>query len=373
MQACIQSALEIRNADLSQQIGYAFQSAIQEALLYVGRTAPNPPVGCAILDKNGAILTVAAHHQAGTLHAEALALQQCRDLGVWDQIAEVIVTLEPCNHTGRTAPCSQALLDSPAKRIWIGTRDPNPQVCGAGGAALCHGGKEVVFLETLPFPEAEYWFAQCQALVAPFIQNVTQRKAWLTVKQALNSVGSMIPAKGQKTFTSQNSLMLAHKLRRGTEAIVTGPSTIKADWPSFTVRHVPDHPYRKRLLVVCSRQATQIQEAVPVQYLIEAQNNGFSVTLCRDIRELPAFLAEHGVIWGMVEGGPQLLQGIRQAQIWDEWLTFRKPAQDTSIQGEDSIKLVSRHGVSPARQLLFHSDLVAASRYKKELSCSLGS
>lgn len=354
-----------KKTDLPIAIQHAFACAIQEALRYVGRTAPNPPVGCVILDQYGKILTVAAHHQAGTLHAEALALQQCRDLGVWDDIYDVIVTLEPCNHTGRTPPCSEALLQTPAKRIWVGVSDPNPEVCGAGNHRLRQGGKEVFLLQALSIPTAQYWAEQCQALIAPFVKYVTQHQAWITVKQALTVNGSMIPPKGHKTFTSQSSLRLAHQLRRGTEAIITTPRTIEADWPSFTVRYIPDHSYKKRFLIICSQHAKTLQEAIPIAYLLEAQNRGFSVILCRDVEELPTLLYKNQVLWAMVEAGPELLQIIQKKQIWDEWFTVRQ-----RVQGPDKISMQSNHPVSPTCLLLFHEQILKFSE-KKDALCSL--
>lgn len=361
MQARIHSTLSDK-VEFSEKIAKGFRRAIHEALQYVGRTAPNPPVGCAILDEQGNILTVAAHHQAGTLHAEALALQQCKALGVWDKISDVIVTLEPCNHTGLTPPCSEALLKTPAKRIWIGVKDPNPYVHGAGRVRLQEGGKEVFLLDEMTSPMAHYWHQQCVDLLAPFTQFMLKRKAWITVKQALNTAGSMVPPKGQKTFTSQKSLTLAHQLRRGTEAIITGVNTIKMDFPSFTVRHVPDHSNVKRLLVVCSQTHATLEDALPKQYIEQTKANGFSLILCNNLDALPELLYAHKIMWAMVEAGPALLQEFRQRQLWDEWLTIRQQAQ-----GEDDVNIISRHAAYPTRQLL--SD--AHFPFVKEDLCSL--
>ncbi|WP_235176778.1 bifunctional diaminohydroxyphosphoribosylaminopyrimidine deaminase/5-amino-6-(5-phosphoribosylamino)uracil reductase RibD [Commensalibacter papalotli (ex Servin-Garciduenas et al. 2014)] len=361
MQARIHSTL-FNKVEFSEKIVNGFQCAINEALQYVGRTAPNPPVGCAILDEQGNLLTVAAHHQAGTLHAEALALQQCKDLGVWDRISDVIVTLEPCNHTGRTPPCSEALLQSPAKRIWIGVKDPNPYVCGAGHVRLQEGGKEVFLLEDILSIMAQYWHQQCVDLLAPFTKFMLEHKAWITVKQALNVSGSMVPPKGQKTFTSSRSLTLAHQLRRGTEAIITGVNTIKMDIPSFTVRHVPDHPEKTRLLVICSQAKEKLEDALSEQYIEQAKANGFSLLLCNDLERLPELLYAHKVMWAMVEAGPLLLQEFRQRQLWDEWLTIRQ-----QTQGEDDVNIISKHTAFPTRQLL--SDVQF--HFEKEELCSL--
>ncbi|MDI2091706.1 bifunctional diaminohydroxyphosphoribosylaminopyrimidine deaminase/5-amino-6-(5-phosphoribosylamino)uracil reductase RibD [Commensalibacter oyaizuii] len=365
MQARIVSTLTNKvEVEFTEKIINGFRHAVNEALLYVGRTAPNPPVGCAILDKNGHILTVAAHHQAGDLHAEALALKQCQELGVWDQICDVIVTLEPCNHVGRTPPCSEAIIRSPAKRVWIGVKDPNPDVCGAGYVRLREAGKDVILLQNIASDVAQYWHQQCQDLLAPFAKAVVQHKTWITVKQALTSTGSMYPPKGQKTFTSVRSLRMAHQLRRATEAVVTGMNTITIDNPSFTVRHVSDHPKIKRLLVVCSQKSHDVEKLLPSNYRKQAESNGFSIIICNDLDSLSTLLwQQHRVLWAMVEAGPQLLQEIRQKQIWDEWLTIRQNAQKEN----DEVSVISKHNLYPTRQLL----LGANQQLTKEGLCSL--
>ena len=101
-------------------IAAGMKAALAAARLWEGATAPNPPVGCALLDASGAIITTAAHHGAGQLHAEALAIKQAREAGQAERIHTVVVTLEPCNHHGRTPPCTEAILSTPAKRVVIG-------------------------------------------------------------------------------------------------------------------------------------------------------------------------------------------------------------------------------------------------------------
>ena len=209
----------------------AMQSALLAAQDWVGATAPNPPVGCALLDQQGRIITLAAHHGAGQLHAEALAIKQARDAGRVAEIAAVVVTLEPCNHHGRTPPCTEAILATPARLVVFAQADPNPKVAGQGAARLRAAGLDV---------EEFRADAASKRLIAPFKKQVTQGLPWVTVKQAINMSGTMLPPPNQKTFTSPQSLLLAHQLRKRTDAILTGSGTILADAPLFTIRHVPD-------------------------------------------------------------------------------------------------------------------------------------
>ncbi|MCX5619083.1 bifunctional diaminohydroxyphosphoribosylaminopyrimidine deaminase/5-amino-6-(5-phosphoribosylamino)uracil reductase RibD [Bombella sp. TMW 2.2556] len=343
-------------SDKAQQIGETspsltavragFQQAIKEAVQTMGATAPNPSVGCALLDGEGRLLAVGAHPAAGQAHAEIMALEQARMRGVLEQARIALVTLEPCNHHGRTPPCSEALKQSPVQTIWIGTRDPNPMA--AGGAAHLAAGpapKEVRFVAEEP---ALATFArECQALNAPFTQRVTQGRPWLSVKQALDEQGSMIPPKGQKTFTSPASLRLAHQLRRACDALVTGVGTVLADTPSFTVRHVADHKARaSRPLIVLDRH-----NRLPRAWVYAREAEGFHVEQCRDLSAMPALLGEMGVNWALIEAGPTLLESVKAAGLWDDWLTIHHRGGGEA----DHYTMTLRHGedgaISPIQLL----------------------
>ena len=316
-----------------------FRAAISQAVETFGATAPNPSVGCALLDAEGRVLTVGVHPRAGQPHAEAMALAQARAAGVLDQAQVALVTLEPCNHTGRTPPCSEALRNSPVREVWIGAADPNPQA--SGGAARLReepGAKRVVMLADRP--DMADLARDCRALLAPFASRVVRHRPWISVKQALDEHGSMVPPPGQKTFTSPDSLVLAHRLRRATDAIITGIGTVLADRPRFTVRHVPDHEGRKpRLLVVCDRHGR-----LPADWVAEMTENGFEVLTSSDLLSVPALLAERGANWAMIEAGPALLASVAEAGLWDDWLTIHKTA------ATDRIDLKSRDE-SPLRLL----------------------
>ncbi|GAB6855235.1 bifunctional diaminohydroxyphosphoribosylaminopyrimidine deaminase/5-amino-6-(5-phosphoribosylamino)uracil reductase RibD [Asaia astilbis] len=318
-----------------------FDAALKEASVYLGATSPNPAVGCTLLDRDGAILVSEAHHRTGTRHAEALALHRAREIGVLDRAVTALVTLEPCNHVGRTPPCSEALRDSPVSTVWVGMRDPNP-VAGGGIARLRQmpEGREVFLVEECP--DLAETHRACQALLAPFATRISKQRPWITVKQACDAKGSMIPPEGKTTFTSQNSLEIAHRLRRASDAIITGIGTVLADRPRFTVRHVADHEDRApRLLVVCDRQ-----NRLPDSWREMMIGSGYRVIVSRDLAEIPSLLGDHGVNWAMVEAGPALLDEIADQGLWDDWLTIR-----TSHEGPDRCSVRS-HGPSPLRFIL---------------------
>ena len=319
-----------QNSDLpAQVILAAFRHALQCAAQFSGATSPNPPVGCVILDRYGNLLATAAHQKAGDLHAEALAIEHCRKSGVVERIHTVIVTLEPCNHTGRTPPCTEAILATSAQAIWIGTQDPNLDVCGNGARKLAANGLGVGFIEQLDDPDAIPLAQSAKRLVAPFAKYARTGLPWVTVKQAINRAGSMIPDTGKKTFTSQRSLTFAHQLRKRADAILTGSGTILADQPEFTVRHVPDFEGKRRHLVILDRGGR-----VSDSYLEDAHNAGFSARVETSLGDALLRLGQAGVLEVLIEAGPTLLDMVLASKFWDEHITI---SQATVSKEEDRI------------------------------------
>lgn len=300
-------------------IADAFARAIAAAVDYAGTTSPNPPVGCTLLDAAGNILAVEVHRKAGDLHAEARAIAACRTAGTIDRIHTVVVTLEPCNHHGRTPPCAEAILSTPAREVWIAETDPNPRVEGGGSTRLATAGLSVRFLSDLDHPEASRLASEAERLIAPFVKWVTTGLPFVTIKQALDETGSMIPPAGQRTFTSETSLTLAHRMRRRADAILTGSGTILADNPEFTVRRIPDHPGKSRILAILDRSGR-----VPSDYLTEATRRGLRPMLFADINEALARLGTEGVHEVLVEAGPKLTAAILATDLWDEHVAIRK-------------------------------------------------
>jgi len=321
-----------QNSDLPPQVvSAAFRQALQCAAQFSGATSPNPPVGCVILDRHGKLLAKAAHQKAGDLHAEALAIEHCRKSGVVERIHTVVVTLEPCNHTGRTPPCTEAILGTPAQAVWIGTHDPNVDVLGNGADRLAANGLSVHFIEQLDDPDAALLAQSANRLVAPFAKHARTGLPWVTVKQAINRSGSMIPEIGKKTFTSQRSLTFAHQLRKRADAIVTGSGTILADQPEFTVRHVADFEGKCRHLAILDRRGR-----VGDSYLKDAHKAGFMARIETSLESALERLGQAGVLEVLIEAGPTLLDMVLTTTFWDEHITISQPA-DSKAQDRISI------------------------------------
>lgn len=317
-----------------------FNQALRAAAETLGATAPNPSVGCTLLDREGKVLAVGAHPKAGAPHAEVIALDAARSAGLYDQVYAALVTLEPCAHHGRTPPCAQTLKESPLQEVWIGLRDPNPQAMGGG--ALLHqskNAKKVFFLEDLEKKNHDWatLLHECRALALPFLTRIKEKRPWITVKQALNKEGSMIPPAGQTTFTSLSSLKQAHQLRRASDAIITGIGTVIADHPSFSVRYVKDHADRApRLLIVMDRH-----DRLPSEWKRERERDHFIIKTCRNFKDAEILMYEMGINWAMVEAGPTLLKSISDENFWDEWWIIQQKSDGKDDQ--TTLKMRDNH------------------------------
>lgn len=292
-----------------------------------------------MLDADGNTLAVEAHHKAGEPHAEAHAIAAARAAGVIERLHTVVVTLEPCNHSGRTPPCTAAILTTPARDVWIGAQDPNPAVAGGGAAALAAAGLTVRYLADLDGGDADGLREKIRRLNAPFAKRVTTGLPYVTVKQAVDSRGSMIPPPGQRTFTSQSSLVLAHEMRRRADAILTGSGTVLADDPAFTVRLVPDHPDKRRTLVIADRRGR-----VAPDYVEAARLRGFDVERTDDIADALRRIGAAGALEVLVEAGPSLTGYVLSSGLWDEHVRITHRGNS---DGSDLIEMMNNSTTTP--------------------------
>ncbi|MEN8135734.1 MAG: bifunctional diaminohydroxyphosphoribosylaminopyrimidine deaminase/5-amino-6-(5-phosphoribosylamino)uracil reductase RibD [Thermodesulfobacteriota bacterium] len=200
--------------------------AIQEARKGLGKTSPNPCVG-AVVVKNGRLIGKGYHHRAGMAHAEVNALAMAgRDA----QGATIYVTLEPCNHTGRTPPCTEKILSAGISRVVVGMNDPNPLVNGSGNDYLASRGVAVT---------TGLLAAECRQLNRPFIKHVTTGLPWVVMKAGLSVDGRIATRTGHSRWvTGEDSRRHVHRLRNQVDAILIGSGTALADDPSLTTRLV---------------------------------------------------------------------------------------------------------------------------------------
>lgn len=300
-----------------------FETLFALAESRLGATAPNPSVAALAIDAEGRVLSAQAHPGAGHPHAEALVLAECRERGVQDLIHTLYVTLEPCNHQGRTPPCTEAIRASGVKKVIAACSDPNPKVAGGGIAALKKHGISAEFSKN---PEVK---KRGENLIRAFSHWSRTGLPYVTVKRAFDERGSMIPPAGVKTFTSVESLKFAHALRKRADAILTGSGTVLADRPEFTVRHLPDHAGKLRWLVILDRSDRVTQQAQ--DWLDRTRSLGFRAQIAQNLPEALSFLGREGVLEVLVEAGPRLSSSVFEAGLWNESVTITKRVGEADL------------------------------------------
>lgn len=324
--------------------------AVAEARLGLGRTSPNPAVG-AVVVRGGRIVGRGHHARAGGPHAEVVAL---RAAGTRARGADLYTTLEPCDHFGRTPPCSLAILKAGVRRVVVGARDPNPLVQGRGMARLRRGGVEVVrgVLED-----------ECRRLNAPWFTFITEGRPHVTLKAAVTLDGKIATRDGDARWVSgPEARAWVHRKRNEVDAVLVGAGTARADDPALTtrlprgrgrdpVRVVLDTglrlPARLRLFRERSAAPTLVAHASagrrrvggPRVELVRCRRGAGGV----DLRDLLGKLAARGITHLLVEGGAAVHARFLAEGLADEVAIFVAP----KILGGDGISLA--RGRSPAR------------------------
>src|SRR3954466_7672080 len=191
-----------------------------------GQTAPNPMVG-AVVVQAGEIVGEGWHARYGDAHAEVEALRAAGDRA---RGATVYVSLEPCNHFGKTPPCVDALIAAGVSRVVAATRDPTAPASG-GAERLRAAGIDVAF---------DIEVAAARELNAPFFHAATSDRPWVSVKLALSIDGAIADAgRGPAWLTAKKAGREVHRLRAGSDAVAVGLGTVRADNPELTVRDAP--------------------------------------------------------------------------------------------------------------------------------------
>lgn len=299
----------------------------------VGKTAPNPAVGCVIV-RDGRVVGEGWHTKAGTPHAEIHALAQAGRLA---QGADLYVTLEPCNHHGKTPPCTEAILQAGIKRVVAGMVDPNPIVSGTGIERLRSAGVQV---------EVGLLEPECRELNKGFIKYVTTAMPYLLYKSAMTLDGNIATVTGHSRWVSgEASRKYVHRLRATCDAVMVGVDTILADNPQLNVRHVRGRsPLR---VIVDTRMRTPESVSVLTGPLakktiiatcetnpkvhLRYQKQGATVVVCDefdgrvDMRDLLRKLGERGVRTILLEGGSRLAGDALKNGLIDECIFFYAP------------------------------------------------
>lgn len=201
--------------------------AIALALKGEGKTRPNPLVG-AVIVKDGRIIGEGYHTKYGSLHAEREALADCRRRGESPLGADMYVTLEPCCHTGKQPPCTEALAESGIGRVFVGSEDPNPLVAGKGIKFLRQHGIQV---------QTGFLKAECDALNPIFFHYIAAGKPYVALKYAMTADGRIATVTGaSKWITGEAARNHVHRLRNRYASILVGINTVLRDDPLLNCR-----------------------------------------------------------------------------------------------------------------------------------------
>lgn len=308
--------------------------ALRLAELGLYTTDPNPRVGC-ILVRNGAVIGQGWHQRAGEDHAEIIALKQA---GSDTQGATAYVTLEPCNHVGRTAPCADALINAGIKRVVVAMQDPNPLVSGRGLEILRSAGIVV---------ESGLLAHSAELLNKGFCKRMRSKLPWVMSKLAVSLDGRTSMANGDsKWITSTDARHDVHRLRARSSALLSAAGTVRIDNPALTAR--------------LDDQAIEVIQPVrvvlnsgldlnPEQQVFAQAGRVVVFTLCDDLHKHQPFtdnnveicvasadekgqvsipsvlqqLAEFGMNEVMVEAGPILNGSLLEQGLVDEWIIYQ--------------------------------------------------
>lgn len=285
----------------------AMRLAIEQALAVKGATYPNPPVGAVILTSGGEVAGVGSTEPAGGAHAEVVALRAAGDRAAG---GTAVVTLEPCNHHGRTPPCVDALLAAGIAAVVFAVADPNPEAAGGAGR-LRSAGLAVtggVYADEVSRGPLREWLHK-QRTGLPHV----------TWKFATSIDGRSAAADGSSRWiTSEAARADVHRRRAAADAIVVGTGTVFADNPSLTAR-LPDgtlSPQQPLRVVVGERE-------IPPESTVLSDDSSTLLLRTRDPLEVIRVLADRTDV--LLEGGPTLAGAFLRAGVVHRILAYVAP------------------------------------------------
>ena len=321
--------------------------AVREARRGLGRTSPNPAVG-AVIVRDGRVVARGHHARAGSSHAEVVAIGRA---GARARGADLYTTLEPCDHWGRTPPCSVAIVEAGVRRVFVGSRDPNPLVNGRGIRRLRRAGVQV---ETGVLRE------ECDRLNEAWFRFIVSGRPHVTLKAAVTLDGKIATRTGDSRWvTGPEARALVHRLRDRCDAVLVGAGTARADDPRLTTRLRRGRGRNPLRVVLDSRLALprglrlfrpgsggdtlvahvagRPPRAIPGVEFVRCRGRRGRV----DLGDLLRRLARRNVTSLLVEGGAEVHRAFLEAGLVDRVMLLLAP----KIVGGDGISWVGAPGV----------------------------
>ena len=376
--------------------------AIEQAKKGIGKTGPNPVVGCAVV-KSRKVISTGFHKQFGGPHAEAIAL---RAAGKRAKGASLFVTLEPCSYYGKTPPCTYAIIKAGIKEVFCATPDPNPLNNGRGIAALKANGVKV---------RCGILKSQAEKLNPDFIKRMKEKRPFVTLKLAQSIDGKIAARKNDSRWiSSKASREYVQALRRQHDAILVGINTVLCDDPRLSIRyplsvvrqaHHPSNPfdYAQDSSRACrganhperSRGAKRYKKRQPVKIIVDSRlripaNSKLlgplspartiiaathkasskkeevlrrknadiirvgSVSKRVDLKALMKKLVQKGICSVLVEGGGEIAASMLELGLVDKACFFICPI---IIGGKGSVNAIGGKGAGKIRDTIRFSDI----------------
>ncbi|MBN2358767.1 MAG: bifunctional diaminohydroxyphosphoribosylaminopyrimidine deaminase/5-amino-6-(5-phosphoribosylamino)uracil reductase RibD [Deltaproteobacteria bacterium] len=324
--------------------------AVAQALLGLGHTRPNPAVG-AVLVRADNVIGIGHHRAAGRPHAEIEAIANAGSSVVG---ATLYVTLEPCDHFGRTPPCAQRLVAERIERVVVGCVDPNPRVRGRGIDRLRRAGLQV---------EVGVLEAECRALIAGYSKHVRSGRPLVIMKAAVSLDGRLATASGESAgLTGRAAHRHLHLLRAASDAIAVGVGTVLVDDPRLTarparlagagsdlIRLVIDSrgrtPPGARIVTGQGRCLIATTQQAPAARLRRLARAGAEILVCRSrhgrvaLDDLLDRLGQRGLMTVLVEGGGQIHASLVRERLVDRAIIYVAPR----LIGGDGVALLAGH------------------------------
>ncbi len=314
----------------------AMAKAIEAASAVRHLTSPNPWVGCVLIAADGSAYSGATSPPGGP-HAERHALASARAAA---RGATLVTTLEPCDHHGRTGPCTTAIIDAGVRRVVIGVLDPDPAVSGAGEARLRAAGIEV---------QVGVRAAEVERQLTAYLHQRRTGRPWVVAKLAASVDGRTAAPDGTSQWiTSLPARTDAHRLRAWSDAVIVGAGTVRADDPSLTVRHWT--PPGGRVWSDGTEPTAVVQ---PRRVVLGAAPAAARVHPCLQwdgtLSDLVRRLGAEGATQVLVEGGPAVAGAFVRAGLVDSFVVYLAPAL---FGGDDGAPMLSGPGAQSIEGVL---------------------
>lgn len=309
----------------------------------LGTTYPNPLVGCVVV-KDNVIISEGWHYKAGERHAEAQAINGLKDKKLLAG-ATLYVSLEPCNHYGRTPPCAHLIADSGITKVVVGAKDANPVVNGSGIAYLQANGIEVI---------TDVLCHQAEALNKRFFTFIKKQRPYIILKWAETSNGYSAPLskdlKRPVWITTPESRQHVHKLRAQEQAILIGSATLRQDNPRLTAKdwnNINPQAFVLGQPKISDEALTLFKDPSHAQWINPKQQ--------WSAHQIAQHLYKNGIQSVLVEGGTQTIQSFIDQDLWDECYIYRSSVKwQSGISGPRLKTKTTKASVSFGQDQLHH-------------------